>query len=91
MVARIVGPTASKPNMRILKVLEKDSEVLSRIEREFHALLQSRNTTSNDAGPIHITCFYEELRYPGFGEVVSPITVASTPRQPLATLLGCAY
>ncbi|KAK0704899.1 hypothetical protein B0H67DRAFT_363684 [Lasiosphaeris hirsuta] len=68
--ARLLGPTTSKPNLKILKVLKKDSEVLGRIQADFHALLQCRNAAGKGELPIQVTCFYEELIYPGLGDVI---------------------
>ncbi len=54
-------------NSRILEVLRADSEVLQRIQIEFHSMLRQRE--KNGKLPIAITCFYEELPLPGVGEV----------------------
>lgn len=40
-------------NQSMLKVLEPDSEVLARIQKEFHTMLRSGED-------IKITCFYED-------------------------------
>ena len=54
-------------NPKIVEVLERDSEMLSRIQANFHAMIQSRNQDSSR--PIQITCFYEELPLLGVGIV----------------------
>lgn len=54
-------------NAKILEVLKSDSEVLARIQTEFHTMIRDR--TNKGQQPISITCFYEELPLPGVGEV----------------------
>ncbi|KAK3387397.1 sesB-related regulatory protein [Podospora didyma] len=63
----VLGLFTSKPNLRIVKVLQRDSEVLARIQDDFYALLQSRNKGRTR---LEVTCFYEELPYPGIGNVI---------------------
>lgn len=46
-------------NTRIIEVLEKDSEVLARIQDSFHTMIRARD--QDGFHPIDITCFYEEL------------------------------
>lgn len=53
-------------NPELLRALERDSEVLARIQDEFHTLLRSRSKDS----PLEIFCFYEE----------KPLTVVGTVR-----------
>lgn len=67
--ARIAGLTGARTNRNIVQVLRPRSEVLERIQNNFHELLRSR-LCDNDAQPISITCFYEELPMPGVGLVV---------------------
>ncbi|KAK4207664.1 hypothetical protein QBC37DRAFT_298226 [Rhypophila decipiens] len=62
-LARVLSLTTPKSNLRILRVLEKDSEVLARIQTEFYTILQTRPA-------LHVSCFYEELKYPGLGDVI---------------------
>jgi hypothetical protein len=62
-----IMPPSTGTNLRIVKVLQKDSEVLARIQNEFHSLLRSRRQEGNN--PIEITCFYEEVPISGIGEV----------------------
>ena len=64
-------------NPEILKVLRQDSEVLARIQDNFHTMIRAR--TIKGLQPIEITCFYEELALPGIG-VVSAIV---NPKHPL--------
>ncbi len=54
-------------NESIISVLQPDSEVLARIQQEFHTMIRARN----DAGKrqIRIVCFFEDLPTPGIGEV----------------------
>ena len=54
-------------NAEILAVLKSDSEVLERIQGNFHTMIRARN--QNGLAPIEITCFYEELPLPGVGTV----------------------
>ena len=54
-------------NAQILEVLRRDSEVLARIQTEFHTMIRAR--TNKGQQPLAITCFYEELPLPGVGEV----------------------
>ncbi|KAL2800599.1 hypothetical protein BJX66DRAFT_332162 [Aspergillus keveii] len=55
-------------NPNILSVLEKESEVLARIQNSFHAFIRSKLVTDGKA--VEITSFYEELPLPGIGLVV---------------------
>ena len=60
--------TVKKINTDLMKVLDPESEVLARIQGDFHAMLRSRA----DQGrlPLAITCFFEELPVKGVGEIV---------------------
>jgi len=58
-------------NPQILAILESDSEVLARVQDEFHTMVRSRNQERLQS--IEITCFFEELPLPGVG-VVSQAT-----------------
>ncbi|KAK3708301.1 hypothetical protein LTR37_011566 [Vermiconidia calcicola] len=55
-------------NDSVITVLEPESEVLARIQQEFHTMIRARN----DAGKhsMRITCFFEDLETPGVGLVV---------------------
>ncbi|KAL3440856.1 hypothetical protein BJX65DRAFT_289668 [Aspergillus insuetus] len=55
-------------NPNILSVLERESEVLARIQNSFHAFIRSKLVTDGKA--VEITSFYEELPLPGIGLVV---------------------
>ena len=59
-----------KTNLSLVDVLKPDSEVLARIQQEFHTMIRARL----DAGrpQIKITCFYEDLPVRGVGEVSLP-------------------
>lgn len=61
-LSRLAG-LVSGTNTRLVEVLRRDSEVLARIQDEFHSLLRSQG---ND---INITCVYEEVPIQGIGEV----------------------
>jgi hypothetical protein len=54
-------------NPQILEVLERESEVLARVQDEFHTMVKSRN--QERLQQIEITCFFEELPLPGVGVV----------------------
>jgi hypothetical protein len=54
-------------NPQILAVLERESEVLARVQDEFYTMVRSRN--QERLQPIEITCFFEELPLPGVGVV----------------------
>lgn len=51
----------------ILAVLKRDSEVLARVQNEFHTMIRSRS--QDGLSSIEITCFFEELPLPGIGIV----------------------
>lgn len=52
----------------MLKVLQQDSEVLARIQEEFHTMIRVRSRQLKEE--ITITCFFEELPLPIIGEMV---------------------
>lgn len=54
-------------NPEILEVLRRDSELLYRIQAEFHTMIRDR-AKKNDTD-IGIICFFEELAMPGIGVV----------------------
>ncbi len=54
-------------NPDIVGVLERDSEVLARIQDSFYAMIMSRR--QEGMSPIDISCFYEELPLPTVGMV----------------------
>jgi protein SERAC1 len=58
-----------QPNKAILRVLEPQSEVLSRIQQEFQSMIRARGRAGKQ--PIDITCFFEELAVSGVGKLVS--------------------
>ncbi|KAI0971312.1 Alpha/Beta hydrolase protein [Xylaria arbuscula] len=64
----LAGLTAAKTNQKILGVLQRDSEVLSRIQKGFHELLRSQ--LQDGTRTLEITCCYEELPLMGVCEVV---------------------
>jgi hypothetical protein len=57
-------------NVDLVNTLKPDSEVLARVQREFHTMLRTPINPSNS--PLKITCFYEELGVRGAGEVSNP-------------------
>lgn len=65
-MAKLIG-LIKQTNPQILTVLETDSEVLARIQADFHTMIRARG--NRGCQPIHITCFFEELPLPGIGEV----------------------
>jgi hypothetical protein len=54
-------------NVDLVNVLKTDSEVLARVQREFHTML--RGPTFDSKPALKITCFFEELPVRGTGEV----------------------
>lgn len=65
-LARSIGPL-KQTSPQILAVLKSDSEVLARIQDQFHTMIRSPNKYGLQ--PIEITCFYEELPLQGLGIV----------------------
>ncbi|KAK4450166.1 Alpha/Beta hydrolase protein [Podospora aff. communis PSN243] len=63
-----IANTVKKINTDLLRVLEPESEVLARIQGDFHAMLRSRSDQGRP--PLSITCFFEELPVKGVGEIV---------------------
>jgi protein SERAC1 len=59
-------------NILLVEVLKPDSEVLARIQQEFHTMLRARADAGMPA--IKITCFFEELPVHGAGEVATQFT-----------------
>jgi hypothetical protein len=66
MLAVIIG-VLKQTNPEILAVLGRESEVLARVQDEFHTMVRSRNQERLQS--IEITCFFEELPLPGVGVV----------------------
>jgi hypothetical protein len=56
-----------KSNTPLVDVLKTDSEVLARIQQEFHTMLRARADVSKPA--VKISCFFEDLPVRGVGEV----------------------
>lgn len=56
-------------NTNLLSVLKQDSEVLARIQDDFHTMIKARETEGTL--PIKITCFFEELPLHAVGLVGS--------------------
>ena len=50
-----------------MEVLTRDSEVLARIQDNFHTMVMARS--KDGLPPIEISCFYEELPLPKIGLV----------------------
>jgi len=57
-----------KTNTELLKTLQPDSEVLARIQTEFHTMIRARADDGKRA--IKISCFFEELPVRGAGLIV---------------------
>ncbi|RYP74867.1 hypothetical protein DL771_002788 [Monosporascus sp. 5C6A] len=62
-------------NSRILGVLRRDSEVLARIQGDFHRMLKLQ--AQYGYPEINITCFYEQLPLGAIGEEVVPKAAAT--------------
>jgi hypothetical protein len=65
-LARLINPI-TRTNLRIVNILRRDSEVLARIQNEFHSLLRRHDCEGYHS--IEITCFYEEVPLPAVGMV----------------------
>lgn len=72
-----------KTNKDIIAVLEPGSEMLANLQQEFHTMLEDRRR--NEGKWIEIFCFYEELAYPGIGDIV-PRQSAILPEYPNASI-----
>lgn len=69
LLAEFIG-LAKQTNPEIVRVLERDSETLARIQTDFHTMLRSQNLgQAGQVPPMTITCFYEEMPLSGIGEV----------------------
>lgn len=66
-IATHLAHVVRNTNKDIVRVLKPDSEVLARIQQEFHAMLRIRNDSGLPAWKI--TCFFEELAMTGIGKV----------------------
>src|ERR1700728_2973908 len=66
-IANVVKTT----NTSLLNVLQPESEVLARIQGDFHTML--RTSLGQGRPALKITCFYEELPVRGVGEVSQDI------------------
>ena len=62
-----VAKLVKRLNDSIITVLQPESEVLARIQQEFHTMIRARN----DAGKhkLRMTCFFEDLDTSGIGPV----------------------
>jgi protein SERAC1 len=56
-----------KTNTSLLETLRSESEVLARVQNEFHTMLRARQ--DDGKSQLKITCFYEELPVKGVGQV----------------------
>lgn len=93
MMAKSMG-FIKQTNSQIVEVLKSDSEVLARIQTEFHTMLRAR--AKNGDQPIEITCFYEELPLPGIGIVSALGPIRSLPHDRdiemlIWAVLGCSH
>lgn len=64
-------------NRPALSVLRADSEVLARIQKEFHTMLRSQKEESKP--DVMIVCFYEELPLQAIKKLVVPMHSAILP------------
>lgn len=72
--ASVMGHTISlvkTTNNDLLNILKPDSEVLARIQHDFHSMLNVRR--DNRLPVIKTSCYYEELPVKGVG-FVSPLS-----------------
>jgi protein SERAC1 len=54
-------------NLDIIRLLKSDSEVLARIQSDFHTMVRAKQNAQQNS--LKIVCFYEELPIPGVGLV----------------------
>jgi len=66
MLAVFIG-ILKQTNPKIVEALERDSEVLARVQEGFYTMIRSRN--QDRIREIKICCCYEELPLPGIGFV----------------------
>jgi len=69
-----------KTNHQVVNILRRDSELLGRIQDDFHSMVRSR---LEGGRKIRITCFYEELPTTGVGEVRALRSAAGSTQYPL--------
>ncbi|KAL8831007.1 MAG: hypothetical protein Q9191_001103 [Dirinaria sp. TL-2023a] len=62
-----IARTVKHANTNIVSVLEPGSEMLARVQDEFHGLLRKRKDEKSE---MQITCFYEELPLHVIGKIV---------------------
>ncbi|KAI1120345.1 Alpha/Beta hydrolase protein [Nemania abortiva] len=67
-LVKLAGLTTAKTNRKIIGVLQRDSEVLFRIQKGFQELLRSQQ--KDGTRTLEITCCYEELPLMGMSEIV---------------------
>ena len=65
--AELLAKSVGQTNPQIIDVLKRDSEVLARIQKDFHSMLRAR--ADNHDPSIAITFSYEQLPLPGIDEV----------------------
>lgn len=73
LLAKSIG-LIKETNTEILDVLKTESEVLARIQTDFHTMLRAHVNGVDE--PIAIICFYEELPLPGIGEVMTALSTS---------------
>jgi hypothetical protein len=61
----------NSPNRSLVTVLHPESEVLARVQQEFHNMLRMRSSSGKQQ--MRIICFYEDLVTPGLGLVSDEI------------------
>jgi protein SERAC1 len=62
-IAKVLKISRKRVNDDVLKVLERDSEVLADIEESFGLWLRKKGDQ------VDLTCFFEEFEYPVIGTV----------------------
>jgi hypothetical protein len=62
-----IAKIAKHANLDIISVLKPGSEMLARVQKDFHSILRLRKDEGTE---IAITCFFEEHTVPVVGEVL---------------------
>lgn len=67
-VANILKAGGKRVNVDVLELLKPNNQVLVEVEDSFGIWLRNK-------GSFNLTCFYEELEFPGVGKVCSILIV----------------
>ncbi len=62
-----VAKLVKRLNEPLITVLQPESEVLARIQQEFHTMIRARNEAGRPK--MRMVCFFEDLDTPGVGAV----------------------